>query len=321
MQNVLDFSTFDFTTKLLRDLAATSGSRVLFSFGATPEADSGKRHAEYLDSLCEGGLDISAVTQPRGSGFIFGLQSMLPVAGKSWGELRRKDFAGRLAAVQDPDFRHRLIEDAKVATRFADPAQVYWMGDDDTPVYTGSADQSLKAVAEAAGEHFAETFLRISLDSQGKALFTFRMFNMNIDALRDLLASDRMFPILGDAGAHVSQIMDAGWASFVLAHWVREEGLFSIGDAIRRMTSGPARIIGLSDRGTLAPGMRADVNVLDPDIVAECQPEIVHDFPGGAPRFIQRSKGYKATLVNGQINVVDGQHTGVRAGEVLRHRA
>ena len=85
------------------------------------------------------------------------------------------------------------------------------------------------------------------------------------------------------------------------------------------MTSAPARIIGLADRGTLAPGMRADVNVFDPDQVAECQPELVNDFPGGAPRFIQRSRGYRATIVNGQLSVVDGKHTGVRAGEVLRH--
>jgi N-acyl-D-aspartate/D-glutamate deacylase len=113
--------------------------------------------------------------------------------------------------------------------------------------------------------------------------------------------------------------MDAGWASFVLAYWVREQRLFSMGEAIRRMTSGPARIIGLTDRGTLASGMRADVNVFDPERVAECQPELVHDFPGGAPRFIQRSKGYRATIVNGQLSVVDGEHTGARAGSVLRH--
>jgi N-acyl-D-aspartate/D-glutamate deacylase len=114
--------------------------------------------------------------------------------------------------------------------------------------------------------------------------------------------------------------MDAGWASFVLSHWVRDQGLFTMGEAIRRMTSGPARIIGLTDRGTLVPGVRADVNILDPEKVAERQPEIVHDFPGGAPRFIQRSTGYNATLVNGQVNVMDGEHTGVRAGQVLRHR-
>jgi N-acyl-D-aspartate/D-glutamate deacylase len=128
-----------------------------------------------------------------------------------------------------------------------------------------------------------------------------------------------MFPILGDAGAHVSQIMDAGWASFVLSHWVRERGLFTLGEAIRRLTSGPARVLGLKDRGTLAPGMRADVNVLDPAAVAERQPEIVHDFPGGAPRFIQRSRGYRATIVNGRVSIENGEHTGVRAGSVLRH--
>ncbi len=69
----------------------------------------------------------------------------------------------------------------------------------------------------------------------------------------------------------------------------------------------------------LAPGLRADIYVLDADEVAECQPELVHDFPGGAPRYIQKSIGYKATIVNGQISVVDGEHTGTRAGRVLRH--
>ena len=319
MQNVLDFEQFDFTTQLLKDLAKTSGSRVLFSFGAGPAATSGASGAAYLDSLCEGGLDISAVTQPRGSGFIFGLQGMLPVGGRSWRELREKDLAGRLAAIEDPDFCHQLVEDAKTARRAANPGQMFFMGHGETPHYT--SNENLEVIADAAGEHWAETFLRISRETRGKGLFTFRMFNLNIDALRDLLASEHMFPILGDAGAHVSQIMDAGWASFVLSHWVRDEGLFPIEEAIRRMTSGPARIIGLKDRGILAPGLRADVNVLDPDVVAECQPEIVNDFPGGAPRFIQRSKGYRATLVNGQVNVRDGEHTGVRAGEVLRHQA
>ena len=319
MQNVLDFQQFDFTTQLLRDLADTSGSRVLFSFGAGPDTASGKNGAAFLESLREGGRDISAVTQPRGSGFIFGLQSMLPVAGQAWGELRRMDFDARLAAIADPDFVHRLVEDAKTSRRAADPRQVFWMGDGDTPDYTSG--ENLSQLADAAGENWVESFVRLSRESQGKALFTLRMFNLNIEALRDLLASDHMFPILGDAGAHVSQIMDAGWASFVLSHWVRDQGLFSIGDAVRRLTSGPARILGLTDRGVLAPGLRADVNVLDADQVAERQPEIVHDFPGGAPRFIQRSTGYKATLVNGQINVLDGEHTGVRAGKVLRHQA
>jgi N-acyl-D-aspartate/D-glutamate deacylase len=113
--------------------------------------------------------------------------------------------------------------------------------------------------------------------------------------------------------------MDAGWATFILSYWVREKKFFSMGEAVRRMTAMPARVMGLRDRGTLAVGMRADVNVFDADKVAELQPELVHDFPGGAARFTQRSTGYKATIVNGRINVLDGEHTGVRAGAVLRH--
>jgi N-acyl-D-aspartate/D-glutamate deacylase len=322
MQNVLDFTQFEFTTQLLRDIARTSGGRVLFSFGTGGgrDAEDGRRGAAYLESLCEGGLDISAVTQPRGSGFVFGLPGLLPAGGRSWSELRRKDFEGRLTAIADPDFRARLVADARgEGVRGAPPEQVFWMGTDETPHYTVGPDQSLAALAEAAGEHWSETFLRLSRESGGKGLFTFRMFNQGIDALRELLKSPHMFPILGDAGAHVSQIMDAGWASFVLSHWVRETELFSMGEAIRRMTSGPARILGLADRGTLSPGMRADVNVFDPETVAECQPEIVHDFPGGAPRFIQRAKGYRATIVNGQVSVLEGEHTGARAGGVLRH--
>ena len=194
------------------------------------------------------------------------------------------------------------------------------MGDDPKPRYSSPEEQSLAEMAARAGEHFSETFLRMARESKGRGWFTFRMFNQSIDALRDLLQSPHVFPILGDAGAHVSQIMDAGWASFVLSHWVREEGLFSLEEAIRRMTSAPARILGLRDRGVLKEGMRADLNVLDPARVAERQPEMVHDFPGGAPRFIQRSDGYRATIINGQISVEHGEQTGLRAGKVLRHQ-
>jgi len=248
------------------------------------------------------------------------LETLMPVRGRSWRELGQKDLAGRLAALDDAEFVLRLIEESKKLGRSIPPEQMFFMGGGGTPEYTAGPDQSLAAISRRSCEHWVETFVRLSKETGGKGRFTFRQFNSNLDALGELLESPHMFPILGDAGAHVSQIMDAGWASFVLSHWVRERGLFTIGEAIRRMPSGPARIIGLTDRGLLKPGMRADLNVLDPDAVSELQPEIVNDFPGGAPRYIQRSRGYRATLVNGQVNVRDGEHTGVRAGQVLRHQ-
>jgi N-acyl-D-aspartate/D-glutamate deacylase len=305
---------------VLKALSDTTRGRILFSYGTGPAKGMGREQAKQLDELCDG-RDITAITQVRGSGFLFGLQSTLPFRGETWQQIRRLDLAGRLAAIRDVDTAAKLVEEGKETRWQFDLKQFFYLGDGDTPDYTVPRRDNVAALAEAAGEHFTETFLRLSSESDGKGLFNLRMFNQSLAELGDLFENEHIFPSLGDAGAHVSQIMDAGWCSFVLSYWMREKGLYSLGEGIRRLTSGPARVLGLRDRGSLAVGKRADVNVFDFDAVAELQPEVVHDFPGGAPRFIQRSKGYKATLVNGQVNVMDGKHTGARAGQVLRHQA
>ena len=309
---------FDVLTKM----ANTTKGRVLFSYGTGPQEGAGKASAKGLEQLCSSGGDFTAITQVRGSGFMFGLQSNLPVQGETWAAIRKMDLPGRLAAINDADTSAKLVEEARAQDGRTMPMQnVFYLGAGDSPNYTLAPEENLKATADAAGEHWSETFIRLSRETNGRALFNLRMFNQSLKELGDLFKSEHIFPSLGDAGAHVSQIMDAGWTSFILSYWIREAGVYSMGEGIRRMTSGPARVLGLSDRGTLATGMRADVNVFDPNTVAERQPELVHDFPGGAPRYIQKAMGYKATLVNGQVSVSEGEHTGVRAGNVLRHQA
>jgi len=305
------------TAEVLEQVA--DRARLLFSYGVGTESGSGRGRAGWLNGFCTG-RDVMATTQVRGSGYLFGLKSHLPIKGESWDALRTLDFEARLAAIHDADTCGRLVADArKKRSSFIDMRQVYYMGGGESPDYGAPTDASLKRLAEAASEHWSETFLRLSRQDAGRGFFNFRQFNANQDELAEFILSEHIIPGLGDAGAHVSQIMDAGWPSFVLSYWVRETGTYSLGDAVRRMTSESARMIGLTDRGRLAPGMRADVNIFDADTVAERQPELVHDFPGGAPRYIQRSMGYSATLVNGQINMLDGEPTGSRAGAVLRH--
>ena len=305
--------------EVLEAIADTANSRVLFSYGTAPEKGAGTTAAEKLDKLCEG-RDVTAISHVRGSGFMFGLQSALPVKGEAWNELREMSFEDRLSAVNDDDMAQRLVDEAKLPKASRVPmAQVFYLGSKETPDYT--SDKNLKELAADAGEHWSETFLRLNREMNGRALFNFRMFATSLAEQANLFKSDNLYPGLGDAGAHVSQIMDAGWSSFMLSYWTRERGEFTLPEVIRKMTSGPARVIGLTDRAILKEGMRADVNVFDIDTVSECQPELVHDFPGGAPRYIQRSRGYRATIVNGQVNVLEGEHTGVRAGHVLRHHA
>ncbi len=304
--------------EVLKAMAETTKGRILFSYGTGPQEGSGKAQAENLAKLCEHG-DLTAITQVRGSGFMFGLQSALPVQGETWDAVRKMKLPERLAAIRDADTRAKLVAEGKASKQRFPLHNVFYLGDGESPNYTAPAEQNLEAEAKTAGEHWVETFLRLSDATDGRALFNLRMFNQSLKELGDLFKSEHIFPSLGDAGAHVSQIMDAGWPSFVLGHWIRDAKLYSLEEGVRRLTSGPARVLGLEDRGALRVGMKADVNVLDPAKVAERQPELVHDFPGGAPRYIQKSLGYKATIVNGAVTLVDGEHTGERAGQVLRH--
>ncbi len=312
--------------ELLTRIADSTHGRVLCSYGAGGAGvELARQRREALEAACAG-RNITAITQVRGSGMIYGLQASLPVRGDTWGRVQRlPSLAERLAALDDPQTLAAMVEEARrngfKANLGVPVERVYYMGDGPSPDYTGREELNLVAMGQARGEHWAETFLRLSRETRGKALFTLRMFNPEIDALAHMFQSPHCFPSLGDAGAHVSQVMDAGWATFMLSYWVRQRGFFTLPEAIERMTSRPARVLGLRDRGRLAVGQRADVNVFDAARVAERQPEIVHDLPGGARRFTQRAIGYKATIVNGQINVLDDEHTGVRAGRVLRHAA
>ena len=305
--------------EVIEKVADTSDNRVLFSYGTSPEEGAGKRSAEALDELCQG-RDITAISHVRGSGFMFGLQSRLPVQGDTWEAIRQLDMAGRLAAICDADTADKLVEEAKQPKASQLPwGNVFYLGSDEIPNYAN--EQSVKAQAEDAHEHWSETFLRLSRESEGKGLFNFRMFSSSLKEQAGLFKSENIYPGLGDAGAHVSQIMDAGWSSFMLSHWQRETGFYSMGQVIQKMTSGPAKVVGLADRGLVREGMRADINVFDADKVAELQPELVNDFLGGAPRYIQKSTGFKATIVNGEVSLMDGKLTGTRAGRVLRHCA
>jgi len=302
--------------QVLAAIADTADNKVLFSYGTGSAEGAGSLSAKRLDELCKG-RNITAISHVRGSGFMFGLQSNLPIKGAAWKKLTALDFKDRLKAINDPQTEASLIAEAREPKSCGIPmGKVYYLGAGETPDYT--ARQSLKEISDAAGEHWSETFLRLTKESNGKGLFNFRMFAQNMKEQEDLFKSDNIYPGLGDAGAHVSQIMDAGWSSFVLSHWHRETGNFTMGQAIQKMTSGPARVIGLSDRGILKEGMRADVNVFDANNVSELQPELVHDFPGGSPRYIQRATGFKATIVNGQVSLLDDELTGIHAGKVLR---
>ena len=319
MQTVSDFRDFDAELDLIRDEARTARG-ALFSTAAEIGVE---RMDERVKAMRAEGLNVTSVTVPRSGGGVGGLSTNNFFRTDGWNELRKLDLDGRLKAIRDPETRRRLVDEVKAQGDEAAEGMKRWfyMGDQARPCYTQSLDQSLYHQAKALGEHPVETWLRISDQTDGKALFHLRGFNVDLKALEGLIRTEWAMPGLGDAGAHVSQMIDSGWSTFILSHWHRDSGVYSIEEAVRRISSVPAGVLGLKDRGTIEVGKRADVNVFDISRLEERMPEIVHDFPFGAPRFIQRAAGYKATVCNGAVVLRDDELTGERAGQVLRSSA
>ena len=324
MQTVMNFQDMEKEMDLIGEGAALARG-ALFSAVAGPTTELGTRLDERVSEILDNGHNVTAVTVPRAGGGVGGLATNNFFRTKKWNELRRMTFEQRVNAIRDADFRQVLVDDLKEHPHAEQIRQStrhwYPMGVDERPVYTQGRDESVLRMAEAQGVHPAEVWLKLTLETDGKMLFHHRGFNVNLDALAEMISTDWALPGLGDAGAHVSQMIDSGWSTFVLSHWHRDAGLYSLEEAVRRIAGHPAAFLGLHDRGTLAAGKKADINVIDISSLEERQPQIVNDFPHGAPRFIQRAVGYKATLCNGAITLLDDEHTGQRGGQMLRSQA
>ena len=327
VQNVLEYSRLDSEMALLREQALAAQTRVIFTAPHIPGGP-GKANAyqDIIDSMRAEGIDITGLALPRSFGFLSGLKTNIMFMSPAWRELISLDFSARLTAIQDADTRANLIREASEMGEDGTPpldmwvSNFYYLGDSESPEYTKGADESLPAIAAAAGEHPAETWLRIMLETNGEALFHVRFGNHDYEAMEDFLQNDWILPSLGDTGAHLTQIIDAGWSTFMLSHWHREKGTFTLEETIRLLTSAQARILGFKDRGSLAVGMRADINIIDVDQVTEGQPTLIRDLPNDTPRLSQKAKGYLATICNGNIIVENGELTGQRSGRVLRNQ-
>ena len=324
LQYVLNYSELDSEVSLIGEQGLLANAPVLFSaVFVSGEAGHYSAYDANISAMRDRGLDITGLTLPRSFGSLSCLENDVLPDRKSpaWKKLAKMSFNERLSALEDSAFRDQLITEIKANKEFTNNARRwFWLGDEEKPLYTQERNQSLEHMARETDEHPGETWIRLMIESRGKTKFHARFGNFNISQLAEFIRNDWVVPGLGDAGAHVSQIIDSGWPTFFLSHWCRDAKEFSIEQSIMKMTGDPARTLGLGDRGILAQGKKADINVIDLNSLNEKQPELVHDFPGGAPRFIQKASGYKATVCNGSPILIDDELTGERAGQIIRSR-
>ena len=335
LQSVIEAHPLDEEMRIMQLQLQAAGTHMLFSAPWLPGVDGASAYQPAIDAMRQAGLHVTGTTQPRSAGFLSGLSTNIlfgmRIKGDAWRQLRSTEVAQRLSLIEDATFRQRLIDEAKSmqladhigqtmsSSKFALPCRkTFWMGTAARPHYTQSDHECLAQLAQDANEHPVETWLRLQLESNGQGLFHIRFVNEDLSVLPGFLGSDWIVPGVGDAGAHVGLVMDAGWTSFFISHWYRDQKAFSLEQTIHMLSAKQNRVLGLKDRGALQEGYKADINVLDINAIEERQPTRVQDFPGDAPRLIQRGVGYRYTLVNGDVILTDDELTDARSGHILR---
>jgi N-acyl-D-amino-acid deacylase len=318
----------DFMTKpaveveLLREMARSCGD-VLFSGGAGNTGNSGVEMFGKL--LADTNANVGRMTmasQTRPSGSLCGLAQIAPVKGKRWKALLAlPSLADRVAALKDPTVRAGLVEEGVEKGLWYDANHIYPLGTGPSPDYSETNGRSVAQRAEELGVHPVDFVIDRLIASDGHELFNTWFFNRNVSGLEQVLAMDHVYPGLADTGAHAGQICDADMSTHYLSYWHRDRQLATLPEAVRRLSSMPAGVLGLVGRGTLKVGQFADVNVFDIATLASTHPTYVNDFPGGAGRLQIGARGYAATIVNGAVVTEQGTNTGERPGRVIREFA
>lgn len=317
---------------ILREVAEKSGRPISFTLLDVPgqPGEGWRHHLAGLEQAARDGLTMRGQVAPRPVGMFFGLDLSLHhfSSHPSYKAIAHLPLAERVANMREPEFRAKLLaeqpEDTNPTTLMLIAAfrgAYQW---DDAPNYEPQRDDRVDARAKAAGQSLDEYAYDALLQHDGRAVFYLPAANYtegNLKSVRTMLGHPNTLMALADGGAHYGLICDASFPTFFLQRWVRDatpEEAIDLPDAIAELTGKAAALVGLTDRGRIAVGMKADLNVIDLDALKLHVPTIEYDLPAGGKRMHQRADGIEATIVSGQVTYRHGQHTGALPGRLVR---
>ncbi len=322
-----DFLDVDHEFAIFRHMAAASRRPLSISIAqADRSPDQWRQVLDHITEANQDGLEVRSQVAARAIGALLGLQA---TQNPFRMHARFRALAGlpleeQVATLRDPGFRASVLEDDAAlqdgfALRFE---KMFRLGD--PPDYEPKPEDSLAAEARRLGVSPAEVAYDSLLEDDGRNLLYVPFLNYaagNLDVVRTMHLDEHSVPGLSDGGAHVGTICDASFPTSMLTHWVRDRvrgERLDLAHVVRRQTRETARAVGLLDRGTLEPGMKADVNVIDFDGLTLHKPEMAFDLPAGGKRLLQRVDGYRHTFVAGAEIYADGIHTGDLPGKLIR---
>src|SRR4051794_8178387 len=329
MQIVSDFQDQAGEIGLFRRMAKESRRPITISLLQQDGRPDGWRELmAEIDEANEEGLRITAQVRSRPTSVLLGFElSQNPFMGRpSYKAIAHRPFPERLAILRQPEFRARVLgeafEGSKRAKRVERWDRMYPLGD--PPDYEPKPEHSIAARAAREGRTPEEVAYDLLLERDGREMLYLPVTNYaggNLDVVREMIAAPNSLLGLGDGGAHVGIMCDATATSYTLTHWTRDRGrgaLFPVSFAIKRLTADNAHAIGLTDRGLLKPGLKAELNIIDYDAMRLRAPEIVYDLPAGGKRLVQRTDGFDATIVSGAVVYRHGEATGALPGRLVR---
>jgi N-acyl-D-aspartate/D-glutamate deacylase len=332
LQLVTDFDNVDEDFDIMRAMAEVSGRQV--SVSLVQFHDRPGLYREILARLStanEDGYHLIAQVAARGTGILYGLQCSLHpfVTNLVWRSLRHLSVEEQAARMQDPSVKTAMLA-AQTRDKLSNQAgglrtdrygEIYELAD--PPDYEPAANQSLEARARAAGRDILEFVYDIVVADGGRRILYSPASNFadqNLDAVREMLVHPYTVPGLSDGGAHVGSICDGSFPTTLLQHWARDRShdRIPLPSIVKLQTRDTARAVGLRDRGQLAPGYKADLNVVDFDTLRLHRPTVNFDLPAGGRRLLQRVDGYRHTVVSGIETYRNGEPTGDLPGRVIR---
>lgn len=316
---------------MLRRLAEAAGRPLTFSIGTGNTGEQvWPQILADLEEANAAGVTVKGQVMPRAIGMMLGVELTLNPFYTTQGycEVADLPLKERLAALRDPERRARILAEPLdpdpalvLGTVVRDFDHMFLLGD--PPSYEQPWEKSIAGRAQAAGVDAASLAYDLMVEGERGSLLYLAMANYadgSLDAIGEILHHPDVVPGLGDGGAHAATICDGSYSTFALIHWGRDRptGRMSVPELVHRLSRSTAQLMGLEDRGLLAPGYKADINVIDFERLALHAPEITYDLPAGGRRLVQRAEGYVATIVNGITVYRNGEATDKLPGTLVR---
>jgi N-acyl-D-aspartate/D-glutamate deacylase len=328
IQLISDFDDVDGEWAMLRRMAERAGrpmSLSLLQHEHKPER--WRRVLAHIHDAVGDGLKVKGQVGVRPVALVFSFDlSLCPFSGlPSYEALHALDADVRRRALRDPSVRDRILrerhDDEMFRRRVANFDNLYPLGE--PPDYEPSPDRSIAALASRSGRGAARVAYDLLLD--GGLLYRplYNYAERNLEVVREMMADPATVLGLSDGGAHYGYISDASFPTYLLTHWTRDRvrgERFTLAEAVKWQARDTAMSVGLADRGLIAPGFKADLNVIDYESLRLDAPRVVHDLPGGGRRLAPRAHGYVATVVSGEVTQREGRATGALPGRLVRRR-